>query len=484
MASPDQRLTNALSGRYRIERELGAGGMATVYLAEDVKHGRQVAVKVLRPELSAALGPDRFPREIRILARLQHPHILPLHDSGEMDGFLFYTMPFVDGESLRERMDREGALPVQDAVRIMREVADALTAAHGMGVLHRDIKPANVMLSGRHALVTDFGVAKAVRDAGGDTLTTVGIAVGTPTYMSPEQATGQTDVDARSDVYAVGVLAYEMLTGAPPFNAKNASAMLSAHVLEKPVPVREKREAVPPGLNDVVMRCLEKDPDARFPNAEALLTALEDVFTPSGGITPTTTRPTKTVAPAPAVVAVPQPFAEPKSKSRLPMFAALVFVLVAAAGGLWWRFGAGGGVAKSTAIERIAVLPFRDISGQDKVFAESMQDAVITGIAGMQRVGVVPRSEIASRGENARISDIAAEFKVNAVLEGTLFRAGDVMRINMQLVEPETVRHYWSGSFEIDVRNVLAAQDSLVKQINAQVRAVLDGQTKPKGTGG
>ncbi len=202
--------------------------MATVYLAEDVKHGRSVAVKVLRPELAAALGPDRFPREIRILAKLQHPHILPLLDSGEADGFLFYTMPFVDGESLRERIDREGALPIHDAVRILREVADALTAAHGAGVLHRDIKPANVMLSGRHALVTDFGVAKAVRDAGGETLTTVGLAVGTPTYMSPEQATGSEEIDQRSDIYAMGILAYEMLTGEPPFRSKNASAMLSA----------------------------------------------------------------------------------------------------------------------------------------------------------------------------------------------------------------------------------------------------------------
>ena len=163
--------------------------MATVYLAQDLKHDRKVAVKVLRPELAAALGPDRFPREIRILARLQHPHILPLLDSGEADGFLFYTMPFVDGESLRERVDRDGALPVPEAVRILREVADALAAAHAAGVLHRDIKPGNVMLSGRHALVMDFGVAKAVSDAGGEDLTTVGVAVGTPTYMSPEQAT-------------------------------------------------------------------------------------------------------------------------------------------------------------------------------------------------------------------------------------------------------------------------------------------------------
>ena len=495
MSESSDRLQEALTGRYTVSRELGAGGMATVYLAEDVKHGRSVAVKVLRPELAAALGPDRFPREIRILARLQHPHILPLLDSGESAGFLFYTMPFIDGESLRQRIDREGALPIHDAVRILREVADALTAAHAAGILHRDIKPANVMLSGRHALVTDFGVAKAVRDAGGETLTTVGLAVGTPTYMSPEQATGSDSIDQRSDIYAMGILAYEMLTGEPPFRGKNASAMLSAQVLEKPVPMRERREAVPAKLEELVMRCLEKDPADRWQTAEELLTPLEDVYTPSGGTTPTNTR-LRSVAPsgasgasAPAAAAssaagvTAAPTVAPK-KSRVALIAVGALLLLVATYGGWRFLGNNGGTpggASGGGVTRIAVLPFRDISGQDKVFAESMHDAVITGIAGLNRVGVVPRSEIASRGENARVRDIAKEFGVNAILEGTLFRAGDEMRINVQLVEPETVRHYWSGSFELDVRNVLSAQDSLVKQINAQVSAVLDQQNKPKG---
>ena len=489
MSESSDRLQSALTGRYTISRELGAGGMATVYLAEDVKHGRSVAVKVLRPELAAALGPDRFPREIRILARLQHPHILPLLDSGEAGGFLFYTMPFVDGESLRERIDREGPLPIHDAVRILREVADALTAAHAAGVLHRDIKPANVMLSGRHALVTDFGVAKAVRDAGGETLTTVGLAVGTPTYMSPEQATGSDTVDQRSDIYAMGILAYEMLTGEPPFKGKNASAMLSAQVLEKPAPLRDRREAVPAKLEELVMRCLEKDPADRWQTAEDLLAPLEDVYTPSGGTTPTNTRRVRTLAgggasgaSASAVAASPAPVT---TKSRAPLIAVAVLVLMASAFGAWKLLGTAGGVSAGETggnIVRIAVLSFRDISGQDKVFAESMHDAIITGIAGLNRVGVVPRSEIASRGESARLRDVAKEFGVNAVLEGTLFRAGDQMRIGVQLVEPETLRHYWSGSFEVDVRNVLSAQDTLVKQINAQVGAVLDRQTASKGT--
>jgi TolB-like protein len=487
MSESSDRLQEALTGRYTVSRELGAGGMATVYLAEDVKHGRSVAVKVLRPELAAALGPDRFPREIRIIARLQHPHILPLLDSGEVGGFLFYTMPFIDGESLRQRIDREGALPIHDAVRIMREVADALTAAHAAGILHRDIKPANVMLSGRHALVTDFGVAKAVRDAGGETLTTVGLAVGTPTYMSPEQATGAETLDQRSDIYALGILAYEMLTGNPPFQGKTAAAMLSAQVLEKPVPLRERREAVPAKLEELIMRCLEKDPDDRWQSAEEMLAPLEDVYTPSGGTPPTDTRRVRTLAgasgaAAPVAAAAPAPVAK---KSRVSLIAVTALVLLASAFGVWRLVGTRGGTgsgATDGGINRIAVLRFRDISGQDKVFAESMQDAMITGIAGLNRVPVVPRSEIASTSENSRLRDIAKEFGVNAVLEGTLFRAGDEMRIGVQLVEPETARHYWSGSFELDVRNVLSAQDSLVKQINAQLGTVLDQQTKSKGS--
>ena len=476
MSEQIDRLRSALADRYAIERELGAGGMATVYLAQDVKHDRQVAVKVLRPELAAALGPDRFPREIRILARLQHPHILPLLDSGEADGFLFYTMPFIDGESLRERVDRTGALPVPEAIRILREVADALAAAHAAGVLHRDIKPGNVMLSGRHALVMDFGVAKAVSDAGGEGLTTVGVAVGTPTYMSPEQATASENIDARSDIYALGLLAYEILTGKPPFQGKSAQATLSAQVLEKPKPITEIRTAVSHGLGAFVMRCLEKSPDDRWQTTDELVPLLEGLGTPSGGITPTQTRPIKGIQ-----------VTAPASRSparRMIIGAVAALVLIAGAFGGWKAFGAkaksGGGALG--AITRVAVMPLRDISGADAVFAESMQDALITGIAGMDLAAVVPRSELSEKGQSRRIRDVATEFSVDAVMEGTLFRAGEVMRINLQLVEPQSVRHYWSGSFEVNVKNVLAAQDSLVKTINTQLRGVLDGSARKKSS--
>ena len=248
MSDPVVRLNAALEGRYAIEREVGAGGMATVYLAEDVRHHRKVALKVLRPDLAATLGPERFLREIEIAANLTHPHILPLYDSGEADGFLFYVLPYIEGESLRDRLVREGELPVGEVVRILRDVVDALAHAHDHGLVHRDIKPDNVMLSGRHALVTDFGVAKAVSEATGrHQLTTVGVALGTPAYMSPEQAEASENIDHRADIYAVGALAYELLAGAPPFSGKSPQMVLVAHVTQTPEAVTEHRSSVPPG---------------------------------------------------------------------------------------------------------------------------------------------------------------------------------------------------------------------------------------------
>ncbi len=239
------RLAVALADRYTIDRELGQGGMATVYLAHDLKHDREVAIKVLREDLSASLGSGRFLREIKIAAQLQHPHILPLLDSGEAEGFLYFVMPYVKGQSLRERLAREGELPTGEAVRLTVEVVDALVEAHAHGVVHRDIKPDNVMLSGRHALVTDFGVAKAISEATGrNNVTTLGVAVGTPTYMSPEQAAADPHVDHRSDIYSVGVMAYEMLTGRAPFTGSTPQQVLAAHVTEAPDPVSKRRPAI------------------------------------------------------------------------------------------------------------------------------------------------------------------------------------------------------------------------------------------------
>jgi serine/threonine-protein kinase len=289
------RLTAALADRYRIEREVGAGGMATVYLAQDLKHHRKVALKVLRAELAATLGAERFSREIEVAAQLQHPHILPLLDSGEADGFYYYVMPYVDGESLRERLAQRGELPVHDAVKILIEVTDALAHAHAHGVVHRDIKPDNVMLSGRHALVTDFGVAKAVSEAtGAHTLTSIGIALGTPAYMAPEQAAADPHLDHRVDIYAVGVLGYELLTGRPPFAGLTPQETLAAHVTQAPEPVERRRPGISPALAAVLMRCLAKRPADRWQTAEDLLAQLEPLATPSAGITPTQSRPAVT----------------------------------------------------------------------------------------------------------------------------------------------------------------------------------------------
>ncbi len=296
MSDPLQRLRDALESHYNLTREIGAGGMATVYLAEDVKHQRRVAVKVLRPELAATLGPDRFLREIKIAAQLQHPHILPLLDSGEAGGFLYYVMPYIEGESLRDRLTHKGELPVPEATRLLRDVADALSYAHGQGVVHRDIKPDNVMLSGRHALVMDFGVAKAVSEATGrQSLTTVGVALGTPAYMAPEQAAADPHVDHRADIYALGAMGYELLTGRPPFTGLTPQQVLASHVTEAPKPVTEQRAACPPGLAEVIMRCLAKRPADRWQSAEEVVERLEALGTPSGGSTPAQTQPTRAV---------------------------------------------------------------------------------------------------------------------------------------------------------------------------------------------
>jgi serine/threonine-protein kinase len=466
VANPFDRLREAFAGTYEIEREVGAGGMATVYLARDVKHDRRVAIKVLRPELAAALGPDRFPREIRIVAQLQHPHVLPLHDSGEKDGFLYYVMPFVEGESLRHKLDREGQLPVHDAVRILREVVDALAYAHQLGILHRDIKPDNVMLSGRHAMVMDFGVAKAVSMAGGETLTTVGVAVGTPHYMSPEQATGAEHLDHRSDIYSIGILAYELLTGETPFKGKTAQAVLSAQVLEKPRAVTEIRSAVPGPLAELVKRCLEKQPADRWQSAEEILRELEAIATPSGGITPTTTRPVKVTDAKLASPAV--------SRRTMLVGVAAAAVAIAAYGG-WRVLG-----ARTPGPDHMAVMPIQDLSGADQVFVDAMHDQLIVALGQVPGASVSPRSAVMQyRSEPKPMREVAAELGVGAILESTVFRAGDRMRINVQLVEPQTIRQLWSNSYEIDVRDVFAAQDSVVRQIASGIQGAV---ITPTGT--
>src|SRR5689334_9053454 len=323
MTDPLAGLRESLADRYRVERELGRGGMATVYLAQDLRHDRPVALKVLRPELAATLGPERFLQEIKIAARLRHPHILPVHDSGEAAGRLWYTMPYVEGESLRQLLAREGQLPVDRAVRIATQVSGALGYAHAHGVIHRDIKPENILLEGDQAVVADFGVARAISAAGDARLTETGLALGTPAYMSPEQASGGRDLDGRSDVYAFGCVLYEMLAGQPPFQAPTAQGLLARHALDPVPPLRTVRDTVPDQLEEAVVQAMAKAPADRFPTAAAFAEALASapVTTPASGGRRSIPAPTRT---------------SPKRGLMIAIGAVVVAALVALATYLLW----------------------------------------------------------------------------------------------------------------------------------------------------
>ncbi len=449
-------LAAALADRYRLERELGHGGMATVYLAEDLKHDRKVAVKVLREELSASLGKERFLREIKVAAALQHPHILPLYDSGAADGLLFYVMPYIDGLSLREKLVKEGELPIGDAVRILRDIADALTEAHRHGVVHRDLKPENVMIRGRHALVMDFGVAKALSDATGrQSLTTVGIALGTPTYMAPEQAVADPHVDHRADLYAFGVVAYELLAGRPPFTGANPQQVLAAHVTTAAEPVTAHR-SMPPALAALVMRCLEKRPADRPQSAEEMIPQLEAVLTPSSGITPTETMPVTATAP----------------RSRRLAFAAGLGLLVLLLGYGAWRAthrtpsGARGPAAAAAVAKRVGVLPFesRSRDTSDAYLGDGMATDLTTALAGMTGLHVVSRSSaFALRGKTAR--EAGTSLAADAMVEGTVGKLGDQLRVTVSLVNVADEAVLWSQRYDVTEKDLYALQDSAAKAI-------------------
>ena len=409
---PPSPITAALADRYAVERELGRGGMATVYLAEEKKHGRKVAIKVLRPEITAALGTERFLREIGIAARLAHPHIVPLIDSGEAGGLLYYVQPHVPGGSLRDRLLEHSQLAVKDALRIAQEIGAGLDFAHRKGFVHRDVKPENILFADGHAVLADFGVARACCDAE-DGVTEVGLAVGTPEYMSPEQASGDEELSAASDVYSLACVVYEMLAGEPPFRGNSSRAVMAQHVTAAPRPLRGFRPDVPAGTERAIARGLEKDPAQRYPSAAEFVTAL----------------------------AAPD------------------------------------GVARSPAATRsIAVLPFVNASrdADNEYLSDGITDELIDALAKISGLRVSSRTSVfALKGKPLDVRAVGALLGTSVVLEGTVRKAGDRLRITAQLTSTDDGRLLWSQRYDRQLVDVFAIQDEIAATIVNTLRATM-----------
>jgi serine/threonine-protein kinase len=412
MFDPIVQLNAALEGRYRVGRLLGEGGMALVYLADDLRHGRKVALKVLKPDLTAALGAERFHAEIRTTANLHHPHILPLFDSGNAGGLLFFTMPYVQGETLRTRVEREGRLPIEEAVEIAVSVANALHAAHERGVVHRDVKPSNLLLSGGNTLVSDFGIAQAAADAGGTRLTQVGSSIGTAGYMSPEQASGDEVIDLRSDVYSLGCVLFEMIAGEPPYGGKNLVQVLSRQ-LTSPVPsLREARPEVPTDLDRAVARALAKDSSHRFQSMADFAEALRVGVRASAG----RSGPDRERGDEPTVL----------------------------------------------------VLPFANRSSdpEDEYFSDGLTDEVISDLAVISAIRVISRnSSAALKGTNKDTATLARELGITHLVTGSVRRSGNALRVAADLVEAATDSPIWSQKFAGTRDDVFGIQEEISRKI-------------------
>jgi eukaryotic-like serine/threonine-protein kinase len=458
-----ERLTAALAGRYTIERRIGAGGMATVYYAEDVRHRRPVAVKVLRPELTAALGAERFLLEIEITARLSHPHVLPLLDSGTADGLLYYVMPYVEGESLRKWLDREKQLPLEDALRIVREAADALGYAHSRGVIHRDIKPENILIHAGHATLADFGIARAITTAGGDRLSSTGLVVGTPIYMSPEQGAGSTDLDGRSDLYSLGCVFYEMLAGQPPFTGPNVGSIAHQHLVVEAPSVTGIRANVPLVVADAIARCLAKTPADRFQAANELNAAL------SGRI----------IDSAASIRPPGQRLLPPRSRRIAILVGTIVVVLAAWAA--WWvsrirAVGAGGGPPPSAEANGLVVLPLRNLANdpEQEYFADGMTDALISDLASLNAVRIISRtSSMHFKGTTKTLPEIARELNVVTAVDGSVLQSEGKIRITVSLIDATADRPMWSHVYVRANTHVLALQSEVARDIVRQIKAVI-----------
>lgn len=439
------RLQEVLGCGYRVVRELGGGAMSRVFLAEELALHRQVVVKVLPPEMSAGVSGERFRQEIQLVAALQHPHIVPLLSAGAADDLLFYIMPYLQGESLRARLARERELPIHEVVRILREVLDALAAAHERGVVHRDIKPDNVLLTGRHAVVTDSGVAKAVSDSThASNLISVGIALGTPAYMAPEQAAGDPDVDHRADIYAVGVLAYEMLCGRPPFQMHTARETIAAQLTLAPEPCTTHRAAVPRVLNDIVMQCLAKRPADRPQSADDLLALLNEMADPGGAFPPIS------AAEARRALRLHQPL---RLVGALALLAALVTLSARVA-----RRGEGPGPV-------VVVSPFIDRTGDPSL--DHIAEGLRLALAG----------ELAQRARVRLRTDPIDSRTVVYVVEGSVYAVGDSLRVQVTVTDANAGTVRWTGSPTYPRRELPALPLGLTTEI---IRA-LDLSMSPRG---
>ena len=462
-----QQLTAALGERYRVERELGHGGMAVVFLAEDLKHHRRVAIKVLKPELSAALGSERFLREIEIAATLQHPHILPLYDSGQADGLLYYVMPFAEGESLRQRLAREQQLPLDAAFQIAREVGSALQYAHDHGVIHRDIKPENIMLSGGQAVVADFGIARALHAASTEQLTLSGLVVGTPQYMSPEQAGGAA-VDGRSDQYSLACTLYEMLVGQPPFSGPSSHAVIARHSFD-PVPsLRVVRDTVPLAVEGAIMRAMAKLPADRFASMERFLDAL---------VSPDTTA----VRPA-----VPAPARSRYGPGVARRTMAVLGVGVLAAAAAWWlgaRRSEGRASPGTGTVTAVAVLPFQDLASNpdSSYLGDGMTEGLIADLSQIGSLKVISRSSGAvAQGKARSLGELASELGVEAVVRGSIRRTGDSVRVSVRFLHAPDSVLLFASDYQRRLGELPDLQQEITTAITGSIRAELKGTERSR----
>lgn len=474
--TPLEILQAHLADRYRIERELGRGGMATVYLAQDLRHERPIALKVLHTELAASLGAERFQREIKLAARLQHPHILTVHDSGEiatgpgLPALLWFTMPYIQGETLRARLAREGQLPVADAVRIIREVADAVGYAHEQGVVHRDLKPENILLTTSHALVADFGIARALvsgaagQGGGGveSRLTATGLAMGTPAYMSPEQAMGGHEVDPRTDVYALGCVLYEVLSGEPPFTGPTPQAIMVRSLSESPRPLRQVRETIPASIERVVMTALAKTPADRYPTAAQFAQALApEALTPVAVPAATT---------LPAAVPAGAGSGAVNRLARRPLFAVLLLGIAIGSGILFaWRARH---PAEEAGGRQLAVLPFENLGPEDEeYFVDGMTDEIRGRLTNLPSLRVISRSSSSQyRGTAKSPQELGRELGVRYILTGTVRwdRSTDGagrIKVSPELIDAATGESRWQQSFDASISDVFEVQADVAGRV-------------------